>query len=768
MKKTLFYLLLLLSSSHLLACGPDAWEGMSFYNLFKQTNISAEVYYPFLRSDYTTFYGDDYYEQEKEPVYPKGNIALWKELLPNWKTEDIEKAVYKFNDFDWLGKNSEIEKSIHTYLLFANKCSEAFSYRSRINSWDYDEITDKATVDEAALLEELNLLLSHETNQQLRMRYYYQMIRIMHYSKDWSSAVSLYESKFENQFPKNEMYYYVVDQVAGCYYSMENYEKAAYLFTKVLNKSLDRKKAAFLSYNFCTYKDAEGKSLFNGIDDEKDLLFISSLRNFTDEVINLRKFIAMDAHDVRVELLFMRALSNVERDVWPKYVGIQDLSLPFYGDNETYQDLLQIAEQQTKNPQVKNKAFWQLASSYLSFIKQDIPQAQAKLKEVKGFPAQKNILAIVYEVFSWNTLTPENENRLTEILNQNPDVKDWREEQQNDWSQLILDKVANTYYRNNEIAKAFLVHNTIENLNRLTSIELLDALEAFYNKADKSDYEKILIGNKSNKNISVMNYINDQKGICYLYQKDPELALEFFTKSQSDYQMMVPATIFSNNIVECFSCDVDMVMSDEVYKANVFSFIKPEFSKKDLAANLIELEKLTHNEKQWKAKLANYLLANYYYNISNTGYYRGLLRSTGNCCDYNFIDYSYYSYQKRKIGEEIIAQRKGYNLWNISQYGKKYFDLCSTAMHYYQNVIDMSTDKELNARCLYLMAKCELNEYYNVGSKDTFKVKVSKYYDLTLPNYKSFKKLKEDYSDTKFHQMIIRECSYFRLYSTHY
>jgi len=162
MKKTLFYLLLFLSSSHLLACGGGSWEGMSFYNLFKQTNISAEVYYPFLRTDYTIFYGDDYYEQEKEPVYPKGNIALWKELLPNWKTVDIEKAVYKFNDFDWLGKKSEIEKSIHTYLLFANKCSEAFSYRSRINSWDYDEITDKATVDEAALLEEPAVLDEHD------------------------------------------------------------------------------------------------------------------------------------------------------------------------------------------------------------------------------------------------------------------------------------------------------------------------------------------------------------------------------------------------------------------------------------------------------------------------------------------------------------------------------------------------------------------------------------------------------------------------------
>ena len=130
------------------------------------------------------------------------------------------------------------------------------------------------------------------------------------------------------------------------------------------------------------------------------------------------------------------------------------------------------------------------------------------------------------------------------------------------------------------------------------------------------------------------------------------------------------------------------------------------------------------------------------------------------------MHYSYYS--KRKISKDIIAQRKGYNLFDIRYYGEKYFDLSSTAMQYYQNVMDMSTDKELNARCLYLMAKCELNTYYNLGSKDELSFKISKYYDLKLPNYKSFKILKEDYSDTKFHEMIIRECSYFRLYSSHY
>ncbi|MDE5422075.1 hypothetical protein L3073_07620 [Ancylomarina sp. DW003] len=766
MKKILTYIFILISSN-VLACGGGFWEGMSFYNLFKQTNISAEAFYPFLRNEYSTFYGEDFYGQQKEIIYPKGNINLWLEILSDWDRKDIERAVYDFDNFDWSERNSEIEKQVKTYLDFANLCSQSFSYRNRINTWNYDEVLEQKTADGSALLARANVLVNKETNQQLRMRYYYQIIRIMHYSKDWDEAINFYESKIENQFPKNEMYYYILDQVAGCYYSLNDFDKAAYLFTKVLNKSWDRKKSAFISYNFCTYKNAEGRSFFTGKEDEKDLLLITSLRNFSDEISNLNKFISLDANDERVELLFMRALSNVEREIWPKYIGVRNKSLPSYENNTTYQHLLKIAEQQAINSLVQNKEFWKIISSYLSFIKQDIELAKDKLTQVNAFPEQKKNLSMVYEVFAWKELTPENENHLVKILNQNPEVNDWRYEQKNDWRHLILDKVAHTYYINKEIAKAFLVHNPIENIKRINSLELLDALEKLYNKTDKSGYEKDLLKHKANSSLSVVDYINKQKGVYYLYQKDPGTALEFLAKTQSGDQTIIPASIFSNNIKECFECEVDSVMSDEVYKADVFAFISDSFTLKDLARNLVELEKLTEDEKQWKAKLANYLLANYYYNISNTGYYRGIINNRGNCCDYNYINYSFYNYYEKKVSEEIIAKKAGYNLSDISNYGKKYFHLSTTAMQYYQNVLSLSSDKELNARCLYLMAKCELNVYYNEGCKDTFTTKISSYREITLPKYKSFKVLKEDYTETKFYEMIIKECSYFKMYSSH-
>jgi len=765
MKSIIKYIIILFTTS-IFACGGGEWEGMDFYNLFMQTNISAEEFYPFLKDEYNTFYGEDYYynEGKKEIFYPKGNVNLWQEILTNWSRKDIENAVYKFASFQWKSKNSSLEKRAKAYLKFANDCSKSFDYRNNSHTWDYEKILKQEPTNFEELLTTASELLSKETNEQLKMRYYYQIIRLFHYGKKWDEAVRFYEDKIEGKLPKNEMYYYILDQVAGCYYSLKQHNKAAYLFTKVLNNGIDRKKSAFLSYNFCTYHNAEGKQFFKGIEDQKDLLLIKSLRSFANETQNINKFIQLDVDDKRIELLFMRALSDIERDVWVKFIGVDSKKLPNYSG--TYKKkinaMLQIAMKQSKH--AKNKDFWQIASSYISFINRDIPTAKSKLKEVKTFAHQKRVLSKVYEVFSWKIITPENEKYLAKIYKEVPKIKKqnyWDTETMNDWFHLINDKIANTYYKNGELAKTFLIHNSVEVTNNLGSIELLNALTDFYYKANKNEFEKMLVNKTTNYKTNFIDYLNHQKGIYYLQHKNPTLALDYFNKNKSyKGKLSITKTIFSNNIKECFECE-DVVMTDEVYKASLFSFIKSDFTRKELATYLLKLEKLTQDETQWKAKLAHYLLGNYYYNISNTGYYRGLLTSNTNCCN---STYTGTSYVDAKPASDIIKNNKGYNLYDIGYYDTYYFDLSTKSRSHYEKTIELSSDKELNARCLFLIAKCELNQFYNNGEEGGFEIK-TKYYNYYLPYYESFKILKNDYSDTDFHKMILKECSYFRIYS---
>ena len=766
MKKNLIIVLTLFSSN--LFAGYEAGDGWGFYNLFKQTNISAEEYYPFLRVKDECFYSNRLFINTSER-YPKGNITLWREILQTWSVDEIERAIYDPQNFSWQNKNSGIDKKAKAYIDFAQTCSEVFNYRKNLYSWDYNKIKSKETINPEELLSEANRLLNNEADEQLKARYYYQIIRILHYTQNWDYAIKLYESKIKNQFPKNEIYYYIVDQVAGSYYSVKRFNEAAYLFSKVFSESIDRKKSAFTSYNFCTSKNADGKPFINGVEDQKNLLVLTSLRNFSDEIHNLNKFIQLDNNDPRLELLFMRAINNIERIIWRKRIGFGDRSLPSIGRERNYQQLLSIAEKQAASYLVENKDFWKLSSSYLSFINNDIKTAKIKLSEVNSFPNQKRELSFIYEVFSWEQILSSNEVYLNEILKTIPEKISGFDDE-NDLRNFILDKVANTYYKNNQIGKAFLVQNKLEQLNNINSLELLDALEKFYYQPNKNSYEQSLISQDGEKH-DFMDYVNYQKGIYFLYDNKPDLALEYFEKNKSyKAKKQIPNTIFSNNIKECFSCSASEVMDDEVYKADVFSFIDERFSRRQLANNLKELEKLTSDEKPWKAKLANYLLANYYYNISNTGYYRGLLTDNTNSGDGIYINYAQNPYGRIKTtAEELIAKRTGYNMSNIRyyEYEKHYFDMSGLALKYYQNVIDLSTDKELNARCAYLMAKCELNDFYNNGGYETFEVSLNNKWNETieLPALSSFRLLKQKYADTDFQRMIINECSYYRYYS---
>ena len=754
MKRVLTALTVLIYSS-VLACGGDYWDGMSYYNLFAQTCISEKGFYPFLRDSDHAFYGDSNYQERRE-----GNIALWKEVFPNWSEEDIRRAVY--GSFNWPKQKTPLENRAAIYIDFAQTCSKKLSYRHRSETWDYDEIINTSEQDQSELLTQAMFQLNEETNAQLKARYYYQIIRLFHYSKNWEDAVRFFESQVENKLPKNEIYYYIIDQVAGCYYSLKQFDKAAYLFSKVVSKSVDRKESAFLSFNFCAYESPNLKTYAISLEDEKDLLLVQSLSNFSDDINNLQKFIQLDANDARVELLFIRALNNVERDVLPKDIGVSDKTLPYYGDNKNYKELLKIAEKQAQNTIVKNTDFWNLSSSYLLFINNKLDLAKQKLKLVHTLAEQKKSLEILYEIFSWTGISDSNEKYLLEVL-----AELYKEEyaEKDDLVHIVLDYIAHVYYKNGQIAKAFLVHNSLEDLKYISSLSLLNALEKFYEKSNKNGFEQKLVS-ESLKGKDYLGFVNQQKGIYYIKHLNSKLALECFNKvSKPVLENKIPKSVFSNNTKECFECDVEEMMLDEVYKSKAFSFIKEEFEIDELTTYLIALSDMAIDKVQWKAKLANYLLGNFYFNISNTGYYRGVLYGDGNCCDYNYFSYYDYFNENNLLGENIIRDNKGYNLSNIRYFDKRYFELSEVAETFYQKVLDLSTDKELNARCAFLISKCELNSYYNGKESQAIFTVRSTDGKFELPKTNGFKLLKEKYADSKFHDMIINECSYFRHYS---
>ncbi len=746
------------------ACGWDPYYSYS-YHLFNQHYIQSKGYDAFFKEE---LYSSWAYEHS-EPVISK-NIELWNNILPGWTAEEITQALT--NDtiavFEqlWSGKKEETNKEVYDYMVYARTCSEQHQNRKH-RSWSYNDMVKNEVVDLSELIAQGVQAFNASSIPQLKLRYAYQVIRNYHYSKRYQEAIQFFNQFIKDQFDKTEIYYYVQDQVAGCYFSLKDYEKAAYMFLQVFSKSYDRKISSYTSYKFCTDKDAEGKQYFSDSEDQATYLTLKSIRGYSDQMQYLQEMAKVAPQDEKLELMFVRDLYDIEDRVFPRRIGMSSDRLLCGEEKNLCWDeikvLSEISANQEKVCKPERKDFWILCSSYLGFLNGDFNTANLKLNEIQSYSKYAllgNQLKSLYKVFAWNSIGAEQEVELTKLMTSNDMTEDNKE--------LIKEYVGHLLYHQGKLAQSFLVHNNILEIKNTGSLTLLQQLKEFILQPQKSSFEKYLFEQNIKEQAALMKpveFIEYQIGMYYLNQADPQTALTHFNAGKdystgTEIERLIPAKVFSNNIVECFDCN-DVLMEDSVYLASVFSFIKPRLTKNELAITLLKLDSLSHDEKTWKRKLANYLLGNYYFNVSNTGYYRGVLQDKPNCCN------SYYfAWSEKQIAErnKKIEEQVGYNLCDVA-YGKRtYYPLANKAYQYYRNTIALSTDKELNARCLYMMAKCELNSLYNHKEHFSYWGYDGNLKEDIIDYKKSFKELKDEYQDTRFFNRIIKECSFFRYY----
>ncbi|MFM2189690.1 MAG: hypothetical protein RL491_76, partial [Bacteroidota bacterium] len=85
------------------------------------------------------------------------------------------------------------------------------------------------------------------------------------------------------------------------------------------------------------------------------------------------------------------------------------------------------------------------------------------------------------------------------------------------------------------------------------------------------------------------------------------------------------------------------------------------------------------------------------------------------------------------------------------------------ARKHYESALKLAPNREAKAMCQYMLAKCERNDYYT-----SFNQGVAQYDEnndfIAFKEWDGFKRLKQDYQDTRFYNEVIRECGYFKTY----
>lgn len=729
----------------ILACGGgDYGEYYDFYPVFNQELIGSEEYSPFLFSRDQMYYdGDDEYRDVMDKQ--KGNFDLWLKHFPQYELEDLDDLFFNqgFESNFKKKYNSEIDLAVLEYVNYARSIEKRYispnrwSYKNHLNGRDAVDYSEFVKIG----IEKYNKV----KNKALKQRYAYQIIKGLRYNKDYNGLLHFYEKEKLNNLQKNEMYYYTLDQLGGCLYQLKQYDKAISIFTKVFTHSVDRKKSAHLSYQFClqytqTKLDLKNKS------EMMSFYLLKNRSSFNDGFEILKEMKALDKNDGRLEVVFARMMSYFDREYWSSH---RDYTKEFDDKNRPgWLNKLKSFASEMKSS--KNKDYWNYCYFYLLGLEKQYDKAILGLSKIRNPKFKRDIadLTVLFKVKGWKTTNDIDQKY---FLSWNTINKEERYDESYSGSRhVIKNHLEKLFVAEGKFAQAYLMNNTLGE-GRFSEHQLINQLHEFIDKPKKTNFEKFLV-----KNLGPTPKIDLQydQALLYLIEGDFDLAIKTFPDVQMDHY--IPKTIFSNTLKTCFECSAESMMTDSVYLASIFDFIPDVMNQKVLAKVLIDLKEMAAKELNWKGQLANYLLGNYYNNISNTGYFRGILWYDVNCCDYGYVTHA-----------NTNMELKDYIL-SYNQNPKVYFDFATQATVFYNQVIGSSNNKELKARTTFLLAQCELNNLDNESSSIlSYKYDSNSYqYNFDKNNVldEIYNNLNTTYKDTKFHAQIIKECSYFKAY----
>jgi hypothetical protein len=249
----------------------------------------------------------------------------------------------------------------------------------------------------------------------------------------------------------------------------------------------------------------------------------------------------------------------------------------------------------------------------------------------------------------------------------------------------------------------------------------VQAMKQFILKENKSAWEVLAQKIYSTKIEDIENY----EAVLATFENNISSAVSHLENTTEKKNMILLANPFNGNIKDCHDCEHHAPQSRK-FTALQFLKIVDEMQ-----------QKLKVNEDVYNNSL---LLGNAFYNISFFG--------------------------NARIFHEGALVGSGSSPTSFRTQMMKMIVDCSTAKRYYKQAFEAASNKEQKAKCLYMISKCERNDYYNTNyyfqDKGWWDIYDS---EVNFKAWDSFKALRKEYSDTQYYQEVINECGYFNTYT---
>jgi hypothetical protein len=722
---------ILIGTGIVLACAGGYWEEYGSSNFTPETFADAK-YKPFF---YTyNYYYEINYDEAHNQRFNKQVLQDWNNYLDKKCSEEglnyllfqttklsidsISRSLKKDESFlppkakaiPFLKdkKNKKLSDLIN-YLSVAKNC-EKFALKKEDDYWDYDRKPQKRSCPD-----DLKNFISAQYRSMkdlfLKERYFFQLIRALYFSYNYSDCATLFESE-KNNFSKNYMYYRSMAYAAGAYTKNGDFTRGNYYFSLVYNSYDELKTVAHWSFHPQEEKDWQGTLAFCKNKEEKITLWQMLGVYYNDEVRSLYEIYKLDPASEKLELLLTRAINKYENEKF-------DFDLR----NKTAEEIpkankLKLFIQELLNSKTISKPYmWRMALGYLETIDKQYTFAAEHLKEAeRALPknalakAQLRSLKLINEVSSLEKLDAKAENKLL------PEIK-WLKELQNDtalkkfrssqtYSWLLL-AMAKKYREQNDLLKAEFFQTTSGYYN---DEKQLKDMKRFLQKEGKSSYEELC------ESIYTLKYedLVEFEAICKTFNDKIDEAILLLEQSNKGSKKELLSNPFNGNIKDCHDCEHTQPQ-------------KTKYSKISTLRKMKEMKEKLGTDTYNNALL----LGNAFYSITFYGSSRLFYE-----CNVMGYNYSEREYLNHSFEDKLVDMTQ--------------------AKKYYTMALNAAKDPEQKAKCLYMLAKCERNEWYNQGNGNEP--------GKNFIAWKNFTNLKA-YSKTNYYKEIIKECGYFKTYT---
>jgi hypothetical protein len=691
---------------------------------------------------------------ELQSLYTEAEKGTTTALADSVRKNVLAQQLLKTNDLEALG-----------YLIYLKKIQSFVIVEDAWNAPPRD------SVKMAAWAKNGEVLYIAAKKPFFRQRYAYQVMRLSHYNNNPDIALLWYDkaSKAKTSASIQEL----CDALrAGALYRKGDKTQAAYHFCQLFAEGKLKKISNYYGYHVYTNNIPTASILAYCTTDREraNVLATISMGNPALDLPTLKSISRLSPGDPVLNMLAVREINKLEE----KYLSpaIPSGSMYFQynlyyadegrKDSTTEKQVLETAEWMgwmANQKSTTSAGLYATGAAYLQYMVKDYAKsrqwlATALKKGVKGEVAdQWRLTELLVTINEQDLINKDFEEKLL------PSIQ-WLEKKaladktnlgyydDGPWTRfyrnLFNSVIVPRYEKQGDTHKAVLAVGTAESISaaadngysyyalsqareNLGSADAL-RLDKLINDKSVNSFEKYLIDHSTIRT----NDVRDIIGTAYLREDKLAEASTWFAKVEPTYYKEEPfATYLAANPFADLILDTHAQTKHDTVIYTKLSYTKRMMSLKNQFNQTMDPNK--------KAMLA-YELAKGYYHMTYWGN------------SWMLVAY-YWS------GSEGAWRQE-----NIRDWQKDYYE-AQKAQDWYQKTFDLSTDKEVKARALFMIAKCVQKKdkptYSSYKDYDDYDKAMSSY-DLSTRNNPVFRKLKVEYGGTKFYKQALNTCSYLK------